>query len=361
MIEKNIKDMTFKDLNELLYLKGLTESQTVEFKREFSFDKNGKPEGKEFAKDITAFANSHGGYLFIGIDEKENEIKGVSITLGNQKIEDWISNVLNDLVDKSMNYEVTQVPISEDESKKVIIIHVMEGKDKPYYVVIDKKPIPYIRKGTSIFAAKPDDIKEMYTTNLKEGKEKVEINIDQKSKGKNSIQVAINQGTIIKTDKITKKNEVHPNPDYHISESQAKTIKDKIDEAVEIQKTVADSKNSNKNIGTLYKETWNSFNSKFKITSYKLLSKDRFEEAYDWLKSQVAYVYSPKLRKNNNDEWRKKLYGSIYAHSQSDWKMSKEQLYKFAFEKLKLKKQILSLKDLNDTNLKKLYKILFSK
>lgn len=54
------------------------------------------------------------------------------------------------------------------------------------------------------------------------------------------------------------------------------------------------------------------------------------------------------------------MYSSIYARSGNEWKMDKSELYDFAFEKLKLKSPICSLKELSDVNLKKLYTLLFS-
>lgn len=162
MIEIPVSKISFIELNELFYSGELDESQSIELKSRLSTDQHGRPDGREFAKDVTGFVNASGGLLIIGIDEEGKEICGVDEIFGQQKVSDWMANVLVDNVDKTVSYELAKIPISEDGLKCVFIIDIKEGKDKPYYVISDKKPIPYIRKGTSVFAAKPSDIKEMY-------------------------------------------------------------------------------------------------------------------------------------------------------------------------------------------------------
>lgn len=359
MISKPVNELTFIDLNELLYAGKLVESQTIELKAAFSLDKSGRLEAKEFAKDITAFANSSGGYLILGIDEKNQEICGLKPLIGNQKITDWVGNVLNDLVDKTLKFELTLVSISEDDSNCVVVIHVLEGLDKPYYVLSDKKPIPYVRKGTSVFAAKPSDIKEMYLSKSSTANH-IPLSVKQQAKGRNINQIGVNNGTIISTEKVTKKNEVIANPDLHITEQQAKEIKDIIDKIVEINEKAGRVKVKGDK-GKLYKDAWQSLYNRFGITSYKLVGKSRFDEVVQWLNQQIAMKHRPKLRRTDNAEWRNQHYAAIYSRSRAELGIDKEQLYKLAFERLGLKKPIDSLKELNDTNLKKLYSIIFSK
>ena len=353
----NISKLSFKSINELLYSEGLTENQTIEFKRELS-SKDGKPNSLEFAKDITAFTNASGGIVFIGIDEKVMEIHGTSPMIGNQKIEDWIANVLNDLVDKTIEYSIHQIPISEDEKLQVIVVEVLEGKDKPYYVMVDKKPIPYIRKGTSIFPAKPIDIKQMYQSNKMDAIEPIVIK--QKAKGRNIQQIGQNYGKVINTNRVQNVTEVQYNPSSHITDQQAKQIKDKVDEIVEINDKANKFKTTDSK-SKFYAQTWIGIRNRYNITKYTLLPKSQFDDCMKWLQKEIAYKHVNKLRKSDNTSWKNKRYGSIYAKAQNNFGMSKEDLYQYAYDNLNLKKPIISLKDLSDVNLNKLYKALFSK
>ncbi len=360
MITKEIEQLTIIELNELFYTNQLNESQFLELKREVSLDKNGKPESKEFAKDVVSFANSKGGYIIIGVDEKAREICGTEALVASQKIEDWISNVLNDLVDKTISYKIELIPLDDEVKKHVIVIQIAEGIDKPYYVIADKKSIPYIRKGTSIFAAKPSDIKEMYEARMSRSNNNDSIKIDQKANGKNIQQVAINNGQIINTAKHVTKTEVIYDPMLHITDSEAKAILDKVNEIVDIHDKAGRFKTSQEK-SIFYRKTWTDLKNKFKYTKYTLIPKSKYEDVLQWLQYKIVTQHRPILRKNNNEEWRKQNYTSIYTIAKKVGLEEKVDLYRFAFEKLALKTPIKSLKDLNDTQLKKLTQFLYNK
>lgn len=353
MFNKTINDITYRDINELLYVRQEREGQQLDYKRDFYKD------SKEFAKDATAFANANGGYIIFGIEEKQKIVTGLNDNVGNGKIEDWITNVLNTNTDQTIDYEIKFINIDDGEPPLyVIVFFIKESKNKPVYVTTDNKSICYIRKGTSIFSAKPNDIKEMYLKSV-ENTEPVQHKITQKSKGNHNLQIAVNQGTVIKTDKLVKKNEVITNPDFHISQEQAKKIKETINSIVEINEQAGKFKNSGDK-GKCFAQTWTSFNNRFGLTSYHLLPKEKFDEALTWLQKQIAFDHRPKLRQNNNQQWKKDVYGAIYAKAQNELGLDKEGLYKFAFDKLKLKEPISSLKELSDTRLNKLYKMVYS-
>lgn len=352
MFKKPINEITYKDINELLFLKQEREGQNLDYKRDFHTD------GKEFAKDTTAFANADGGYIIFGIDEKQNEVLGLSDNKGNGKIEDWITNVLNTNIDKSIKYHIHFINIDEEKLLFIVILYIKESLEKPVYVIADNKSICYLRKGTSVFSAKPSDIKEMYLKS-EETKQQPNLKVSQKSKGNHNLQVAINKGTIIKTDKIIKKNEVVTNPEIHISQEQAKKIKETVNSIVEIYEQAGKFKNR-MDKGKCFAQTWTSLYNRFGFTSYHLLPKEKYEEALNWLQKQIAHEHRPKLRRSNNPQWKKDMYGAIYAKAQNELGLDKLGLYNFAFDKLKLKDSITSLKDLSDTRLKKLYNLIFS-
>jgi hypothetical protein len=350
MIDKPLKDISIIDINELFYTGSLSESPTMELKRELSFDKN-----KEFAKDITAFSNAIGGFLIIGIDEKKKEIVGTTLKVGNQKIEDWIANVLNDLVDKTVKYDLRVLSTSENDETGIVLLQILEGEDKPYYVIADKKPLSYVRKGTSVFTAKPSDLEAMY---LKKREQKESAVINQTAKGQKVQQIGQNFGKVITTEKIQNVTEVLYDNLVHITDDQAKQIKAKVDEIVDINDKAGKFATS-KSKSTFYSKIWTDFKNRFSCTKYTLLPKEKFEECLEWLQSQIAYKHRPALRANNAEEWKKQMYGAIYTRSQA-LNMDKVALYEYAQDKLKLTKPITSLKELSDTRLNKLYKYIIS-
>lgn len=344
-----ISKWTTSTLNQLIYIEGLIESQTIEFKKQVSV-KNGKLDTFEFAKDVTAFANSNGGHLFIGIDEKPRGICGTLSNVGNQKLQDWIANTLNDVVAQSLDYKVYEVPISENSHLSVFIIQVLEGDNKPYFVWRNKSLVSFVRKGTSIFGSKPDDLDRMF--GAKYSSTDPSINIKQKAKGKNINQI----GQVITTKPVKQVTEVLYDPDYHISEEQAKKIKGKVDEIVKINNQ-AGKLNDQISTGKLYRKTWNFLYDRYGITTYKLLPKEEYEDCVKWLQKQIAGIHVPKLRRVDNKLWRNKRYTSIYTKIK-ELGMSKEELFQFALGRLPLSQPISSISELKEQKLDKLYKLI---
>ena len=110
----------------------------------------------------------------------------------------------------------------------------------------------------------------------------VNKNIKQKIKGSKNIQIGINKGKFINTNKLVEKIEVIHDPDTHITDSQAKQIQDKINEIVKMLSSEGNS------MQKLYAQEWTLFKNAFNITSYKLLPKEKFDEAIKWIQKRIA-------------------------------------------------------------------------
>lgn len=108
------------------------ESETVEFKKSTG-------EWKEIIETISAFANTRGGIILVGID-KEKRICGVSI--GKGTIEDLTNKILNNTEPKIY----PEVSIQSLDKKKIIYIKV---EDYSYDVVLAfGKPFKRVGKNT---------------------------------------------------------------------------------------------------------------------------------------------------------------------------------------------------------------------
>ena len=160
---------------------------------------------------------------------------------------------------------------------------------------------------------------------------------NQKIVGNNNIQV---NGDYIQTHKIVNKKEIIYDKDYHITDEQALNIRELIKKIAEETSNYAGAYNA------LYKH--------FRITSYKTLPKDKYDEAVAWLKKVIA-INRNKLKKKDSNQWRKDLYRSIHTRANEIG----INIHDFANDKLKIKKPITSLTELSDTRLKKLYEYLF--
>jgi hypothetical protein len=147
---------------------------------------------------------------------------------------------------------------------------------------------------------------------------------------------------------VVRKNVVTPGPE-HIAGPVAKRIKDLIDEIAAIDKETGH--------GETHRRWWTKFYRALDVTSYHLIPVERGEVAIAWLERQRA-MQRPKLRRTNNEAWRKQHYTAIYARAKQIG-LDKEQLYAIALERLPLKSPITSLKELGEQNLEKLHRIIF--
>ncbi|MDO9537323.1 MAG: putative DNA binding domain-containing protein, partial [Thermoplasmata archaeon] len=114
------------------------EGYTIELKESLS---------STIGKDICAFANSSGGRIIIGVDDKTSDIKGYKLTNANRsKIQDIARNM-----SPAFNVRVEQV-------KDLVVIYVPEGKDKPYTI----NGHFYLRYGANSQQLNRDEIRELF-------------------------------------------------------------------------------------------------------------------------------------------------------------------------------------------------------
>lgn len=172
----------------------------------------------------------------------------------------------------------------------------------------------------------------------------------QQIEGNNNIQIGVNHGDIIHTEKVIRKTEVIHDSNTHISDAQAKEIRDRV-------KKIAEEKAGERRyISAPYGLVYGTLYNRYGITKYTLLPKDKYEDAIKWLDKQIA-IYRPKLKNVDPEQYRKDMYKSIHARANQ----LNIDIHEFAITALDLKKPISSLKELSDTRLKKLYTRLYSK
>ena len=166
--------------------------------------------------------------------------------------------------------------------------------------------------------------------------------ISQRIKGNNNIQVA---GDLINTEKIVHKTEVIHDNKFHITDEQAKEIRDRVHKIAKYRSN--ESKYS-------YPQAFNLLYDRFHITKYQLLPKEKYEEAIVFLNKQIA-INRSKFKNVDNDQWRKDMNSAVQARA----KKLGIDIHEFAYSALQLKNPITSITELSDTRIKKLYAKLF--
>lgn len=122
------------------------ESERIEYKSQMTDD---------VYKEVIAFANTDGGIIYIGIDDKGNLV-------GVNDVDDTYTRLTNGIRD-AVQPDVTLFVRYVLQEKKVLQVEVGEGSCKPYYLRSKgMKPCGvYVRQGASSVQASPDQIRRM--------------------------------------------------------------------------------------------------------------------------------------------------------------------------------------------------------
>lgn len=122
------------------------ESERVEYKSQFVDD---------IYKEVIAFANTNGGVIYVGIDDRGN-------VMGIDHVDETYTRLTNGIRD-AIAPDVTMFVRYILQENKVIRIEVGEGSYKPYYLKAKgmKPSGVYIRQGASSAQASPEQIRRM--------------------------------------------------------------------------------------------------------------------------------------------------------------------------------------------------------
>ena len=116
---------------------------------------------KEFAKDVSAIANSKGGrgYLIIGVADKTKELVGLS----DEEVfeEERVQQVVSSRCEPPIPVDVAFINI---EGKKLGIITIYDGNQKPYQ--LKETGAFYIRRGSTTDIMRKQEILNLFEENL---------------------------------------------------------------------------------------------------------------------------------------------------------------------------------------------------
>jgi predicted HTH transcriptional regulator len=116
--------------DEMIQLLEQGEGQQVEFDKVI-------PSPDDIAREYVAFANSDGGHLILGIDDKNKHLMGVDIE------DNTIEKLIQIGKEKCVPPIIPHVDIMDRGDKKILDITINEGDEKPYKT----DEICYLRDG----------------------------------------------------------------------------------------------------------------------------------------------------------------------------------------------------------------------
>lgn len=119
---------------EVLNLIAGGETSYVQFKKDVT-------NATSIAQEIVAFANTKGGRIIIGVNDKTGQVEGLTFQ-DIQRINNLLATAANDHVKNSINIETETVEV--EMGKRVVIAQVPEGYSKPYK---DKDALIFVKNG----------------------------------------------------------------------------------------------------------------------------------------------------------------------------------------------------------------------
>ncbi|HSW69772.1 MAG TPA: helix-turn-helix domain-containing protein [Gammaproteobacteria bacterium] len=134
----------------------LSESKTLEFKQDLS-----SPEG--VLRTLVAFANTSGGTLVIGVEDKTRHVRGISDPL---LLEERLANIISDSISPRL---VPNIELSPWRDTYIILVQIYPSNNRPHYLKnkgVEKGT--YVRIGSTNRVADSILIKELSRYTLSE-------------------------------------------------------------------------------------------------------------------------------------------------------------------------------------------------
>lgn len=125
-------ELTFEDVDRP-FTSGVGEGRDLDWKTVLPKDL-GRDGGDEFAKDVTALANTSGGLLVYGVDEKQ-KVVGLPTTISDETLRQLEQLLLTRTAPHVTDVQMTRLTCADDSARNLLLVAVPESIDAPHVVV----------------------------------------------------------------------------------------------------------------------------------------------------------------------------------------------------------------------------------
>ncbi|MCD8403912.1 AlbA family DNA-binding domain-containing protein [Tenacibaculum finnmarkense] len=162
------EDISIIDINQIIEDE-IEESIHLDFKAADSLNKQDKKK-MELAKDVSSFANSAGGYIIYGINEKNHKADSLSFVDGEIFTKEWIEQIIQTRIQRKIDdLKIIPIRVDGDLKKSIYIVKIPESYSAPH-MTSDKRF--YKRYNFESVQMEEYEIRNLYNRN---GKSKLKI------------------------------------------------------------------------------------------------------------------------------------------------------------------------------------------
>lgn len=121
--EKDILDLIENEIEESIYL---------EFKAGEALGRSDNKR-KEISKDVSAFANSDGGVIIYGLNEKNHKAHSLSFIDGNEFTKEWLEQIISSSIQRKIS-DLNIVPVRFENKieKTIYIVKIPKSFETPH-------------------------------------------------------------------------------------------------------------------------------------------------------------------------------------------------------------------------------------
>lgn len=142
----------------------IEESIHIEFKRAESLSKKDAAK-KEISKDVSAFANSNGGIIVYGIEEKNHKASDFSFTDGTVFTKEWLEQVISSTINRTIeDLKIFPIRFESKIEKSIYVVQIPSSIDAPH---LSKEKRFYKRHNFESVMMEEYEIRQLYGRKLK--------------------------------------------------------------------------------------------------------------------------------------------------------------------------------------------------
>lgn len=152
------EEYTIEDI-QLLISSGAEESLHLEFKEARALSKEEKSK-IEMTKDVSAFANSDGGIIVYGIQEKDHKASHITYIDSRVYTKEWLELIINNGIDRRIpNLKIYPIHENGDLDKTVYVVKIPASIEVPH---INKEKKFYKRFNFQAVAMEEYEVRQLY-------------------------------------------------------------------------------------------------------------------------------------------------------------------------------------------------------